>query len=104
MSKPRNPKIAAILSFVAPGLGQLYNREWLKGGIILTLVLGAVAYYIWTAVNAVLMGATPEAVETLLQGTGWVFIVLTVVQIGAAVEAYLTGQASAPKPGPRPRR
>jgi hypothetical protein len=27
----RNPRVAAILSAVFPGLGQFYNRHWFKG-------------------------------------------------------------------------
>jgi hypothetical protein len=27
----RNPVIAGVLSGLVPGLGQFYNREWLKG-------------------------------------------------------------------------
>ena len=27
----RRPPIAALLSFLIPGLGQLYNREYLRG-------------------------------------------------------------------------
>jgi len=42
---PRRPAVAALLSLVVPGFGQLYNREHLKGAIIvclwLLLTLGA---------------------------------------------------------------
>jgi len=43
---PRRPGIAAVLSLVVPGFGQLYNGQHLKGAVIvcvwLLLVLGAV--------------------------------------------------------------
>lgn len=29
--RPRNPVVAALLSGLVPGLGQLYCREWAKG-------------------------------------------------------------------------
>jgi len=42
---PRRPSIAALLSLVVPGFGQLYNREHVKGAMVVTawlmLVLGA---------------------------------------------------------------
>jgi hypothetical protein len=27
----RNPRLAAVLSAIFPGLGQFYNRQWFKG-------------------------------------------------------------------------
>ncbi len=40
----RRPALAALLSALLPGLGQLYNREWRKGGGFLLgfLVLASV--------------------------------------------------------------
>jgi len=42
---PRRPGVAALLSLVVPGFGQLYNREHVKGAIVvcawLLLLLGA---------------------------------------------------------------
>ncbi|UCH32978.1 MAG: tetratricopeptide repeat protein [Armatimonadota bacterium] len=41
---PRRPGVAALLSLIVPGFGQIYNREHLKGAIVvaiwLMLVLG----------------------------------------------------------------
>ena len=40
----KNPTISAVLSFVIPGVGQLYNGDTLKGVIVLVaVVLGAIA-------------------------------------------------------------
>lgn len=36
---PRNPGLAFILSFLLPGVGQLYNGQMLKGGIIIAVVI-----------------------------------------------------------------
>ena len=43
MPAHRSPKIAALLSAVLPGLGQLYNRQWVKGlaFLLATLVIDA---------------------------------------------------------------
>lgn len=38
---PRNPGLAFLLSMQMPGVGQLYNGQWVKGGVLLALwVLG----------------------------------------------------------------
>ncbi len=35
----RSPKVAALLSALLPGLGQFYNRQWMKGaGFLLATV------------------------------------------------------------------
>jgi hypothetical protein len=35
----RSPKVAALLSALLPGLGQFYNRQWVKGaGFLLATV------------------------------------------------------------------
>jgi len=39
LGPPRTPGIAALLSLVLPGLGQGYNRELMKGVIILAVVV-----------------------------------------------------------------
>lgn len=31
----RSPRTALLLSLCFPGLGQFYNREWIKGGLFL---------------------------------------------------------------------
>jgi len=57
-----HPGIAAVLSFIFSGLGQLYNGQILKGLVIIFLaavsllltVLGAVLIYIWVLHQEVL--------------------------------------------------
>lgn len=39
-----NPKLASILSII-PGLGQFYNRQWLKGGIFLFITLAFITVF-----------------------------------------------------------
>ncbi len=43
MESSRSPKAAALLSALMPGLGQFYNRQWLKGAgfLVATLVVDA---------------------------------------------------------------
>lgn len=42
---PRNPGLAFLLSMLMPGVGQLYNGQWLKGGFLVGLwVLGWIAF------------------------------------------------------------
>lgn len=43
----KNPFFAAILSFVIPGLGQVYNGQVEKG--IVLVLLGVIAYLLWSA-------------------------------------------------------
>lgn len=38
--KDRKPHVACLLTFVLPGLGQIYNREKLKGVLIIFLAIG----------------------------------------------------------------
>lgn len=44
MFADRSPKLAALLSAALPGLGQFYNRQWMKGAgfLVSTLVIDAV--------------------------------------------------------------
>ena len=38
----RNPALAALLSWLVPGLGQLYQRRFFKGGILMAALLATV--------------------------------------------------------------
>jgi len=42
-SSSHSPKLAALLSAVLPGLGQFYNRQWVKGAgfLVATLIVDA---------------------------------------------------------------
>jgi tetratricopeptide (TPR) repeat protein len=44
---PRRPSLAALLSLLVPGSGQLYNGQYVKGGIILGLMV-ALSLYLLT--------------------------------------------------------
>ena len=45
----RRPLLAALLSFLQPGLGHLYLREWLRGVLWTGLWLGALAVVVTAA-------------------------------------------------------
>src|SRR5690242_708173 len=41
--KRRRPLLAAFLSFCVPGLGQAYNTEWCRGGIVFLIFFSLAA-------------------------------------------------------------
>ena len=74
----KNPWVAGILSGVLPGLGQFYNRQWLKGvGFLLgTLVVDAVLGVTASMLKFFQSGAPPENTGLFLLGS---LIVLALV-------------------------
>ena len=76
--------LALILSGVFPGLGQLYNREWGKGGgfVLAGLVLS------WLAMRA-LPGDLDALVSAPLPATVlWALVLLLAVWIWSLVDAW----------------
>lgn len=43
----RNPAVAAALSWLVPGLGQLYQRRFFKGGIFMATLVGTLLAGLW---------------------------------------------------------
>lgn len=43
----RNPAVAAVLSWLVPGLGQLYQRRFFKGGIFMAALMGTFLAGLW---------------------------------------------------------
>ena len=74
----KNPWIAGILSGVLPGLGQFYNRQWLKGvGFLLgTLIVDGVLGVTAGMIKFFQSGAPPENTGQFLFGS---LIVLALV-------------------------
>ncbi len=66
----RNPIIAAVLSLIVAGLGQIYNGQIFKGGVFIILQL------INTALTAVLIG----------------WILMPIVGLWAVIDAYLVAK------------
>ncbi|MED4128567.1 MULTISPECIES: sugar ABC transporter permease [Shouchella] len=89
--KNHNPKLASMLSIV-PGIGQLYNRQWLKGSLLL-LVTAAFIFVFYDIFNMGYWGlftlGTLDGVDDsrVLIGQGIVAVFLTVF---AAIMVFLT--------------
>ena len=88
----KNPWVAGILSGVLPGLGQFYNRQWLKGvGFLLgTLVVDGVLGVTAGMIKYYQSGAPPENTGQFLFGS---LIVLALV-IWSISDAARTAQRS----------
>ena len=88
----RNPWVAGILSGVLPGLGQFYNRQWLKGvGFLLgTLIVDGVLGVTAGMVKFFQSGAPPENTGLFLFGA---LIVLALV-VWSISDAVRTAQRS----------
>jgi len=88
----KNPWIAGILSGVLPGLGQFYNRQWLKGvGFLLgTLVVDGVLGVTAGMIKFFQSGAPPENTGQFLFGS---LIVLALV-IWSITDAARTAKRS----------
>lgn len=57
----KNPVIAAVLSGLVPGLGQFYNREWLKGtGFLIGLLILEGLLGVSNEMMKALQGTPPE--------------------------------------------
>jgi len=67
----KNPWVAGILSGVLPGLGQFYNRQWLKGvGFLLgTLIVDGVLGVTAGMIKFFQSGAPPENTVQFLFGS-----------------------------------
>lgn len=87
----KNQGIAAVLSFIFCGLGQLYNGQILKGLVIIFfagmslsfIVLGAVLIYLWLVQQVIL--------QLLWIGLGLFIIgiiIICIISIYSIVDAY----------------
>jgi hypothetical protein len=43
----RDPWLAALLAWLVPGLGHMYQRRWGKGGLLMTCILATFFYGLW---------------------------------------------------------
>ncbi|MDP2743790.1 MAG: hypothetical protein Q8P00_01830 [Dehalococcoidia bacterium] len=82
MPDRRNPLLALALSAIAPGLGQLYNKETRKGLVIIGSCLGLGLLIYWqSGLNRITFA-----------------LALLLVWISAIAEAYKSAQASGQPP------
>lgn len=90
----RSGGVAAFLSLLAPGFGQIYNGELVKG-----IVMLAIAIVSWIMLFSV------GYVASSLNAAGWFFIiVLIVLYLVSMLDAGASaGRSVTPPPPPRPK-
>jgi len=92
----RKPSYAAVLSIVLPGLGQIYNGQFAKGGLLLVVYLGLFLLATRAIVaEAATLGYVRQSPLTALLGAGAVWLVpLTLVWLYAIADAALCAARS----------
>ncbi|WP_084821870.1 carbohydrate ABC transporter permease [Bacillus sp. SA1-12] len=77
-----NPRIAALLSFIFMGIGQLYNRQYFKGVSFLLLELYLLIFWTvpfqWAMWGLTTLGDTPQKRDgfTIVQGDHSIFLMV----------------------------
>ena len=66
-AKPNNPVIAAALSILLPGLGQVYNKKYLVGGIHMILAAFTIGLFYGHFANMYVMHSTVVLYVAILQ-------------------------------------
>ncbi|OGA25366.1 MAG: hypothetical protein A3I01_01340 [Betaproteobacteria bacterium RIFCSPLOWO2_02_FULL_65_24] len=91
-NKARNPWAAGVLSGVLPGLGQFYNRQWLKGvGFLLgILVVDGVLGVSSDMLEFVQSRALPSSTAEFLFGS----LIVLVIAIWSIADAARTAKGS----------
>ncbi|MBI3812247.1 MAG: hypothetical protein HY283_08600 [Nitrospirae bacterium] len=88
----RNPRVAAILSAVFPGLGQFYNRHWFKG-IGFFIGSGMVFERMSERLSVeALMAGDPSGVEKVLGPS----LILLGLFVWSMLDAYRSAKTSPP--------
>jgi hypothetical protein len=88
-----NPRVAAILSAVFPGLGQFYNRHWLKGlGFFIGSGMLTEAISERISVDNLLAGDISGAGKLI-----GLLLVLLGLLVWSMVDAYRSAKTSPPK-------
>ncbi len=89
MSSPRSPRVAVLLSMVFPGLGQLYNRDWLKAAVfavpasILLVRVNSLLANIYGDLDALIEGKQQPPVAGMIGN----ILILLVLILWSAVDA-----------------
>lgn len=82
----RNPVVALVLSAFLPGLGQGYNRQWLKAGVL--FAAGAASAY-----PLLSFAPTPNSVTSVSARLFLLMGFLAAVEIWSMVDAYRVARA-----------
>ncbi|MHB2015459.1 MAG: hypothetical protein ACYCW6_00785 [Candidatus Xenobia bacterium] len=106
------PQVAALLLslFVYPGTGQMYNRQWAKGVLVIVIfsvTLGLWFYNVWILASAFYGGLTTNPEQAQLQDLGpgllrmvpWMIACL-VVYTAAAIDSFVCGARRAAEAAP----
>ncbi len=100
---PKNPNLAAALSAVLPGSGQVYNEQWLKGVLFGVLTLFSAGYFMQLFLN-LRRSTSPlpsfeqvqQQMEQLSTGQILLMVLLGLVALGmwtySLIDAYRTAQ------------
>jgi hypothetical protein len=99
----RNPVLAAALSWLVPGLGQLYQGRRLKGGLFMAALLGTLVFGMWLGGGRVVYASwrpgEPRLAFIGQAGIGSVAIPALLQSLrlhGPAKEPYFTSSLFAP--------
>src|SRR5438477_10026042 len=57
----RDPWLAALLAWLVPGLGHMYQRRWGKGGLFMTCILATFFYGLWLGGGRVVYASFRES-------------------------------------------
>ena len=92
MIQSRKAKVALVLSAIFPGLGQFYNREYVKGVVFFVsgLVLSWISSEMLPPLDTLLAGKTPEGLGQLVS----VMVLLLVCYAYSIVDAYRSAKRS----------
>lgn len=97
---PRNPALAFLLSLLMPGVGQIYNGQVVKGGIILGIVLVCLVVFMLSPggsdfiYNLLAYLVNPARVRGTMSGTQLVTgLVMFIAWVYAFIDAPLSAAA-----------
>jgi hypothetical protein len=81
----RHPRLALLLSLVLPGLGSLYQRRWLWGGLVLVAGTGAFVWTVWRLAVHLLAAWEGTVRFTAMLGDSALGIALVMLSYGVDV-------------------
>ena len=110
--RKKHPLLSAILSFVLPGAGQIYNEEFIKGLILFAAAIASVVSIVYTAIslgNSMMNGATiPPATpiirivaSALIYFGLWLYGIIDGAISAQRISARTLTNAESPVPQPK---